>query len=61
MPDTDAIDIEKMGNPTLFRERRKLLEHEQAGRMDDDSMRRLDDLNEEFLRRAAAAWSRAGA
>jgi hypothetical protein len=60
MSDTD--DFSKLGDPEFLAERRRVreeLEHTPENQPSPELMARYQQLNEEFLRRASAAWAKA--
>jgi hypothetical protein len=60
MSDTD--DFSQLGDPEFLAERRRVreeLEHTPENQSSPELMARYQQLNEEFLRRASAAWAQA--
>jgi len=55
----DQLDLSAMDDPTLLRERRRVREQvEQSAENDSDLEQLLARYNDEFDRRATAAWAR---
>lgn len=55
----DQLDLTILDDPTLLRERRRVREQvERSSENDSDLEQLLAKYNEEFDRRAAAAWTR---